>query len=445
MSQPPKDVSPFSFDLLPGELQHLIASRLDVASLKNLRLMSRNLSATATTLLFAHVTVDRYHPDRDNFQSILASPSLIGHVTKVTYNTDYVYPFRTPPSDLDAASKKMPAQFESSISCMGQLPKLHTIALVLPSPQTSHWMLKFRPGLLSRFFRFLHGVPDLRSLTLRNVDSRSLVSAPSFGDALARIAELRMGIVRARGRYPRGESSLSLQAAAFFQQLPRIWLDPAVNLTRLALHFPSYWEYTADAMPAVNLGDPLRRLKSLELGKYVVVCEEQIEWILGHGETLEELVLDDVTVVRFIRGCGPLEYPGGLYPRVGSFKDENLWEYERSWSYIFSRFVERLPKLKRLVLGSRVGFPGNCRPPMVGLQRNRYSAANLDVDSSGMVWECLELFLRQTMREKGSYGLENLERWEAAALEEDAVAYDKVRGRCRLSLTLLISGTILMG
>jgi hypothetical protein len=85
----------------------------------------------------------------------------------------------------------------------------------------------------------------------------------------------------------------------FTRILPSIWLKPAMgSLENLSLYSTFYW----GAYPRVNLdGVHFPRLKSLSLGHFSFVDDKQLDWILEHSSTLEELYLDDCPIMIALR------------------------------------------------------------------------------------------------------------------------------------------------
>ena len=77
----------------------------------------------------------------------------------------------------------------------------------------------------------------------------------------------------------------------FFFELQEYWLKPiAKNLVFLKLYGDDevYWGF----FPACNLPH-FSKLRTMVLGGISICSEDQVDWILEHGDTLEELILDD--------------------------------------------------------------------------------------------------------------------------------------------------------
>jgi hypothetical protein len=85
-------------------------------------------------------------------------------------------------------------------------------------------------------------------------------------------------------------------------------------------------------------------LKSLVLGNFTIAHDWQIDWIISHGETLEELILDDCPIVYALS--------------LGDYDaEDNDWErystklVETRWSSVFPLFQQRLKTLRHFAIG----------------------------------------------------------------------------------------------
>ncbi len=124
------------------------------------------------------------------------------------------------------------------------------------------------------------------------------------------------------------------------------------------------------------------KLKKLQLENYTFSHDWQLDWILSHGATLEELMLDDCPIVSFIRNYGEIDEEG--YPvrpeqdQSWPPKDFTTWRYERSWGYYFGQMEERLVNLReyREVDGSSyVAFDRGVGPTPWIEEANPYSGS----------------------------------------------------------------------
>src|SRR2546423_911684 len=106
----------------------------------------------------------------------------------------------------------------------------------------------------------------------------------------------------------------------------------------------------------------LPELRILELGKWTISHDWQIEWIIGHAATLETLWMDDCTILVKARTSMALTdegYPIYYKRRNGGLKSEYLHEYytyNRRWRTFFDRFRAELPKLRDFRFGQTNWF-----------------------------------------------------------------------------------------
>ncbi|KAG9596407.1 hypothetical protein KCV01_g9540, partial [Aureobasidium melanogenum] len=150
----------------------------------------------------------------------------------------------------------------------------------------------------------------------------------------------------------------------FGHELQTYWLAPiADNLVYLKL-------YASDMFfgmyPKCNLPS-LPKLRTLLLGNISIVNDDQIDWILSHAATLEELVLDDAMIAvgaRFLersvdtdKQCvlySPPEIKDGrpsYQPKTDRMAPKQKWLWATRWHHVFTRLQQGLPKLKRFAFG----------------------------------------------------------------------------------------------
>ena len=87
------------------------------------------------------------------------------------------------------------------------------------------------------------------------------------------------------------------------------------------------------------------------MGNWSISHEWQIEWIVGHGETLRTLVLDDCPIVTHVRNFGHFDeenYPVNPESDIGVLQ---RWKSDVTWSWVFSELEVGLSKLTRFVFG----------------------------------------------------------------------------------------------
>jgi hypothetical protein len=189
-----------SMDVLPGELQDIIASKLDISELMNLRLVSKKLSTAATRKLFSQILVTGWESSQDKFSSILASPEISNLVAKVGLDTDqvavgegYVVEWNPDPDERVKARgnerKTRLKGFKDIIGSLGSFPNVRDVAISFDYEVgvdlNEDWYryddpkedVKFRTAILLTLFASLQDVKDLRSLSFKT--SRTSTIKPS--------------------------------------------------------------------------------------------------------------------------------------------------------------------------------------------------------------------------------------------------------------------------
>ena len=126
------------------------------------------------------------------------------------------------------------------------------------------------------------------------------------------------------------------------------------SLQSLALYSTLYW----GAYPRVNLDDVhFPQLKSLSLGHFSFVDDKQLDWILGHSSTLQELYLDDCPILISMRLFLESDLSNCQIPKsnmeVEGASDQQIFHftYPRRWHEYFSSIQRGLPYLRRFKFG----------------------------------------------------------------------------------------------
>lgn len=145
------------------------------------------------------------------------------------------------------------------------------------------------------------------------------------------------------------------QWAAF----PSFWLSPASNLRHLTIYsdIPVGW------FPKVDLRSVhFTQLETLSLGHFVFSHDHQIDWILGHASTLQELYLDQCSIL-YQHGFGKRRnecvdgegYPATKPPVYSLDYDKAslyLGSYATRWCDVFSLFSTSLHRLRTFRFGT---------------------------------------------------------------------------------------------
>ncbi|KAJ5780368.1 hypothetical protein N7457_005528 [Penicillium paradoxum] len=126
------------------------------------------------------------------------------------------------------------------------------------------------------------------------------------------------------------------------------------SLRRLSLYSNLYWGF----YPKFSLeGIHFPNLQSLALGNFTFFEDKQLDWILSHSSTLEEIYLDDCPIIFDVR---MLDYQLSECPIPASEMQYVLEEngcdgwryyYPRRWSDYFASFEAGLPHLRHFATG----------------------------------------------------------------------------------------------
>ncbi|KAF2126197.1 hypothetical protein P153DRAFT_254443, partial [Dothidotthia symphoricarpi CBS 119687] len=163
----------------------------------------------------------------------------------------------------------------------------------------------FRIGTLESFFSALKDASKVKGLTIKNLQDhmdKGLFESDHFLAVRNRLSRLHLQIAT-ESDDAAPENSLYLPACdqGFTHDLPGLWLIPLQNqLTHLTLYGA---ECLWGVWPFVDLRaiSTFPRLVSLSLGNLTIAHDWQIDWILSHASTLEELLLDDCYIVTALQ------------------------------------------------------------------------------------------------------------------------------------------------
>jgi hypothetical protein len=363
----------------------------DVRSLRSLRLVSRIFEDLSTPLLFAVVRVLPSDPSAGRYQNILASEVLNLHVRKVVFQTrlqpdarlfDYTSARR--PKE-DGYGTPLPS-FLAAMQAASAFKSLTHAQLIMYTECVSpdDWMrggpegAEFRLTVLSTFYSGLVQADKLTSLTLKNLQnvtpkalmgkattSREKAFKQNFDMVMKKVKQLSLGVTT-EDCFASPENTLVIpELHDFFGfELQEYWLAPfAANLEYLKIYGNRevYWGF----YPACNLPHfPV--LKTLILGYVSFASELQIQWLLSHANTLEELILDNA-ILGIAVEIGEVEVdiinqtvvyerdytkdPPGYQPKPRShlLKTET-WLDPTRWHHIFRRYQGELPKLRHFAI-----------------------------------------------------------------------------------------------
>ncbi|KAJ5562702.1 hypothetical protein N7535_002852 [Penicillium sp. DV-2018c] len=199
-----------------------------------------------------------------------------------------------------------------------------------------------------------HPIRDLGILNLQADNPKDPKTLAKIGKVLSGLQSLCLSITNETNYdVPQYELEYA-EIREFFNDLPGTWLSPAApSLEHLSLYSREYFGFYP-YLDLTNLFFP--RLKTLSLGHFCFFHDDQIDWILKHGDTLEEIYLDDCAVLY---DFGMMEVNvdacalsrDRLVRREGS--DILCGSFEKRWHDIFDLFAEKLPKLRHFRIDGR--------------------------------------------------------------------------------------------
>ncbi|KAJ5941959.1 hypothetical protein N7516_002127 [Penicillium verrucosum] len=222
-----------------------------------------------------------------------------------------------------------------------------------------------------------HPIQDLGIRNLQADNPKDPKTLAKMGKVLLGLLSLRLSIASETNDAAPEHDLEYPEIRKFFKELPSTWLSPAApSLQHLSLCSREYSGFYPH-LDLSNLFFP--RLKTLSLGNFCFFYDGQIDWILKHGDTLEEIYFDDCAILydfcmmeENVDACAlPRDT---LVRREGG---ESLYgSFEKRWHHIFDLFAEKLPKLRHFRIGRSNWYPDipfeQERDIKVGLYYNRY-------------------------------------------------------------------------
>lgn len=393
------------FDQLPLEILTLIASeveRCDYKATKALRCVSNRCADVCTGLVYRSSTLLLRQRSIDNMRSLLQSPKLCSVVTHLKIDTAEYTDTCMDSYDWEDRDAELLRSFLAVLKMLGQLQNLRSVNLVCSSEcvgpqQRRHWWargvpesIKFRTDVLQGLFAGLNSTTNaalkLNHLCIKNLQgcaNETLVDSGDFQAVMERVQNLELQIVNedvdGNGSTPQNLSKKELHTF-FGRHLVKGWLEPVrQRLTCLKLYSKDgmYFGY----LPKCQL-PTFPALKSLVLGGMSFSHDFQLDWILSHSHTLQEIVLDNCPIVIGVRipsTLDPNNYP--IEPlfnssATGSILQLSSFLYSARWHDYFSRFATGLPNLRSIRCGFGDWYDGNAFQRThelgVGLWAQRY-------------------------------------------------------------------------
>ncbi|KAL4883487.1 hypothetical protein BJY04DRAFT_216309 [Aspergillus karnatakaensis] len=371
---------------LPREIVHRVFFYAEQESRKHLRLSSTLLGETGQSWVFQSTTISRKKSSIERFQNILDRSELANAVTKVYLDTtdpedgngsvttedgDEYLEAAEEDEDTDAA---LPPRFWKAVNKLHQLPRLQSVVIRFhpECEDEDDWgdaqqPTAFRQAVLQKAFSILASLPrpiqELGIQDLQNITPDDEEFKANATKVLGGLKSLRLNIANELNE-GNGENNIEKNAVhSFFNhELSDFWLKPTLaNLEHLSIYSSMYWGF----FPACDItGLHFPRLKSLALGNYTFVDDRQLDWVLSHSSTLEELYLDDCPILIDVavyhehldeRGTlldrSKYQSHPGFRSEPGAMYNKLLATYGMRWADYFRAFNERLPHLKHFRVG----------------------------------------------------------------------------------------------
>jgi hypothetical protein len=354
---------------LPVELrQHCIDFLDNTDALKAVRLVSKELSAVATETLF-HTAVLRNEEESATCFCKVIHSSLRALVRRVAIHTsdnpllqydgqeeaDLQRGFIKAFGALPQIENLREVELNFAVGCAVQDPE---IGLGQEVAETED----FRKTVLLALFQHLAKAEKVEILSISNLQDAmpdEIFNNDNFRTVRSRLSKLALRIT-AEIYDAAPERSISMPAlhCGFRDSLPDIWLKPMTSqLTHLTIYGSGcMW----GVWPVTDFRKipPFPRIKSLSFGNWTIAHDWQIEWILAHAPTLEELFLDNCPIVIALKMMGeeaqanfpdlePDEVESNMFGESRYYKEIDL-----RWHHVLDRLRTGLPFLQRFALGS---------------------------------------------------------------------------------------------
>ncbi|KAH0366087.1 hypothetical protein KCU65_g5568, partial [Aureobasidium melanogenum] len=370
-----------------------VTPRPDITSLRNLRLASSHFSIICATHLYACVRLLPFEESATRYDNILSTTNLSRHVQKVIFQTRMV-----PGGSTSSWARQCPGPdddytephpfFMDALGQVGRFSNLTHAEIVFSitcSGPSALWgdeteNVEFREEVLSAFYAGLNhsehpaakvynlGIKNLQDITpqalIDGTDVEDNGFAENFKKVMSRITHFSLQVATEDDEAaPENMLHIPESHDFFGHELQTYWLGPmAENLVYLKLYAS---ELYFGMYPGCNL-PRFPKLRMLLLGNLSIVNDDQIDWILSHADTLEQLTLDDAVIAvgaEFLEHkvdvinrrviYSPLKVESGR-PRYQAERTDisaRKWLWPTRWHHIFDQLQRGLPKLKHFVFG----------------------------------------------------------------------------------------------
>lgn len=358
---------------LPVELRRLCIDPLDddADTLKQLRLVNKDLGTLATEVLFGTAVLRSTDESAEAFDKLVRS-KYSKTIRRVVIYTDteeddpqdeseILESFAETIALLSSLENLQELQLKFAVDCAAELDTYIGEGYFEDVNQTP----KYRSQVLRIVFDALKDISTLKVLSIRNLQDhmdRQILEFDAFQSVRGRLTGLHLQIVTE----VREQHDLDFAALhqGFTVDLPELWLRPvSPHLTHLTLYsYTTFW----GLYPFVDFRqiETFPCLESLSLGNWTIAHDWQIDWILSHGPTLKQLLLDDCPIIAALKMAGDdnmarLNFPD-LQPQGDTWAPYFTLVSLR-WYQIFGRFQSDLQRLEHFAMyGSECDWEEDC-------------------------------------------------------------------------------------
>ncbi|KAF2875359.1 hypothetical protein BDV95DRAFT_565003 [Massariosphaeria phaeospora] len=351
----------FSCLIVKYEIRRRSFARLLSAPLKFTRIQCRPfavMSASSSSSVFLTPAEDSVA----NFKALFENATRREAVQKLSLRT-FIDDIENEVSYADEKEYSMDP-WHSCIPQLSSLSNLREVSLTftqrVSNPTTAYHYndygtesTELRTTVLKNLFTALDNTAlNVSTLSIENLQdcSPGVYEQPAFKNVRAKLKSLHLKIAVEYSEHgPDRDIDIPEKHVFFNRQLNEHWLSPLQHqLTHLSLYASDYW----GVFPRWDCrGLRFPHLQSLALGNWSIAHQWQIDWILAHADTLEELYLDDCPIAHALsfethQHASLAWEDGELEIMQDGYADGAIYPTLR-WLAIFPVFAARLTQLKR--------------------------------------------------------------------------------------------------